>query len=96
MTWIVFILQPDKYSIYLHDAVLLYAKVLNASGFTLSKGTDIAKKTKDISFEGIVFTFYTKLTGRNTDVYLLKKSLYNLINNRTRNNYIIILDNKIM
>ncbi|XP_033752927.1 atrial natriuretic peptide receptor 1-like [Pecten maximus] len=51
------LLEPDKYSIYLHDAILLYAKVLNTTYIpTPSRplsGAVIAKTTNSISFHGL-------------------------------------------
>ncbi|XP_060074457.1 atrial natriuretic peptide receptor 1-like [Ylistrum balloti] len=49
--------EPDKYSIYLHDAILLYAKVLNTTYIPTPtrplSGADIAKTTHTISFQGL-------------------------------------------
>ncbi|OWF50658.1 Atrial natriuretic peptide receptor 1 [Mizuhopecten yessoensis] len=49
--------EPDKYSIYLHDAILLYAKVLNTTYVPTPtrplSGAVIAKTTSSISFNGL-------------------------------------------
>lgn len=51
------LLEPDKYSIFLHDAILLYAKVLNTTYLPTPNrplsGAVIAKTTNSISFQGL-------------------------------------------
>lgn len=52
-----FLLQPDSYSIYLHDCIMLYGLALNMTGgnATAVNGTSIRNAAVDVSFQGIVF-----------------------------------------
>ena len=48
--------QPDEYAAYLHDTVVLYARVLNKSlsENNTAGGADIFRWTRNVFFQGIV------------------------------------------
>ena len=44
--------QPDNYAPFLHDALVLYAKLVNESGADYQKGEVLRNKASDRIFQG--------------------------------------------